>query len=239
MTAETAVRELDAELRRNGSRRRAVGAKAYLKSPLRFYGVTSPDLVAIVRAFDRRHTPLEREHWIPVARALWRRPVHELRSAAIVLAERHRGELNAGDMPLLESWLRASRTWAYVDWICTRLVAPLVERDPALLATIERWAEDDDFWIRRSALLSLLPAMRRGAGEFALFERLAEPMLDEREFFIRKAIGWVLRDVSHRRPSIVAAFVRRHAVRLSGVTWREAQKYLAPRDRAAVERARN
>jgi 3-methyladenine DNA glycosylase AlkD len=111
----------------------------------------------------------------------------------------------------------------------TRILAPLVEREPALRATIKRWARDDDFWIRRSALLSLLPALRRGEGDFALFERLAEPMLDEREFFIRKAIGWVLREVSKRRPALVADFVRRYGPRLSGVTRREAVKYLPSR----------
>ena len=66
-------------------------------------------------------------------------------------------------------------------------------------------------------MLSLLPALRRGEGDFALFERFAVPMLDETEFFIQKAIGWILRDVSHRRPALTAAFARRHAAQL---VWR-------------------
>ena len=127
---------------------------------------------------------------------------------------------------------------AYVDWLCSRVIAPIVEREPAQKRVLVRWARDPDFWIRRSALLSLLPALRRGDGDFALFERLAAPMLGETEFFIRKAIGWVLRDVSHRRPGLTAAFARRHAARMSTVTWREAAKYIPAADRAAIEAKR-
>ena len=182
---------------------------------------------------------MSRVRRLALVRALWKTRNHELRSAGIYLLERHQGDLGGRDMALLETLLRASGSWAYVDWLCTRVVAPLVEREPALNRTLARWARDRDFWIRRSALLSLLPALRRGDGDFALFERLAVPMLGGTEFFIRKAIGWVLRDVSHRRPALTAAFARRHAAQLSGVTWREARKYIPRADRDAVESIRN
>jgi 3-methyladenine DNA glycosylase AlkD len=71
-----------------------------------------------------------------------------------------------------------------------------------------------------------LDALRRGGGDFPLFARLAEGMIEEREFFIRKAIGWVLREVSKKRPALVAAFLRDHGARASGLTVREASKYL-------------
>ena len=175
---------------------------------------------------------------LALVRALWETPNFELRAAGISLLERHQEELRARDMPLLEQVLRASRTWAYVDWLCAKVVAPMVEREPALTRVLQRWARDPDFWIRRSALLSLLPAMRRGEGNFPLFDRLAVPMLGETEFFIRKAIGWILRDVSKRRPELTVAFVRRHAAHLSAVTWREASKYIPAADRAFVDARR-
>lgn len=232
------MRALDTEFRKWGSVRRAEGSRAYLKSDLQFHGVTSADLTRIVVAFDAARPEMPTAQRLALVRALWKTPTHELRSAGIALLARHQDELRAKDMPLLEQLLRASRSWAYVDWLCTRVVAPLVEREPALKRELRRWARDPDFWIRRSALLALLPALRRGEGDFALFERLAVPMLGETEFFVRKAVGWVLRDVSHRRPALTAAFVRRHAARLSGVTWREASKYMAPADRAAAEAVR-
>jgi 3-methyladenine DNA glycosylase AlkD len=181
---------------------------------------------------------MSRARRLALVRALWKTNNHELRSAGIYLLERHETELGGGDMALLEALLRASRSWAYVDWLCTRVVAPIVEREPAQKRILRRWARDPDFWIRRSALLSLLPALRRGDGDFAFFERLAVPMLGETEFFICKAIGWILRDVSHRRPALTAAFARRYAASLSTVTWREASKYVPAADRAAVEAKR-
>ena len=86
-------------------------------------------------------------------------------------------------------------------------MGPLVERYPELTGVLDRWAADPDFWIRRSALLSLLLPLRRGAGDFERFSRYADQMLDEREFFIRKAIGWVLRETAKQRPALVAAWL--------------------------------
>ena len=80
--------------------------------------------------------------------------------------------------------------------------------------------------MRRTALLAQLRALRHGGGDFALFAEIAAPMLEEREFFIRKAIGWVLREVSKKRPELVRDFLAEHGARASGLTRREASKYL-------------
>jgi 3-methyladenine DNA glycosylase AlkD len=111
----------------------------------------------------------------------------------------------------------------------------LVERFPELLVTLDRWATDEDFWIRRSALLSLLVPLRRG--ELAHFERFAgyaDAMLAEREFFIRKAIGWVLRETGKRQPDVVATWLAPRAGRVSGVTMREAVRWLPASQREAL-----
>jgi 3-methyladenine DNA glycosylase AlkD len=77
-------------------------------------------------------------------------------------------------------------------------------------------------------LLSLLIPLRRGTGDWERFVRLAEPMLAEREFFIRKALGWVLRETGKRRPELVAEWLRPRAARVSRLTLREAIKPLPP-----------
>jgi 3-methyladenine DNA glycosylase AlkD len=100
--------------------------------------------------------------------------------------------------------------------------------------TLDRWASDDDFWIRRSSILALLRPLRRGEGDFGRFARYADGMLEETEFFIRKAIGWVLRETSKKRPELVSAWLRPRAARASGVTVREAVKYLPAPDRDAI-----
>ena len=86
-------------------------------------------------------------------------------------------------------------------------------------------------------MLCLLPALRRGGGDFDRFAGYADAMLDEREFFIRKAIGWVLREVSKKRPALVAEWLGPRTARASGVTFREAVKYLDPSDRERLTAA--
>src|SRR5260370_24692425 len=107
----------------------------------------------------------------------------------------------------------------------------LTAGNPGLTAPRERWAADDDFWLRRSAMLALLRPLRRGEGDFERFSRYADQMLEEKEFFIRKAIGWILRDTAKRRPELVAAWLAPRAHRASGVTVREAVKPLPPSTR--------
>jgi 3-methyladenine DNA glycosylase AlkD len=98
-------------------------------------------------------------------------------------------------------------------------------------------ASDEDFWVRRSALLALLVPLRRGEGDFARFGRYAEAMLEEHEFFVRKAIGWVLRDTATKRPDLVYAWLEPRAGRASSVTVREAVKHLSDeREKIAAAR---
>ena len=83
-------------------------------------------------------------------------------------------------------------------------------------------------------MLALLRPLRRGEGDFQRFARYADRMLEEREFFIRKSIGWVLRETGKRQPDTVYAWLLPRAARASGVTVREAVKYLSSAQRAAV-----
>ncbi len=220
------VAEIESLLRPLGSRERAAGAKAYLKSDLDFLGVTTPDLRRAAKEWLRGRPPLGRAALRRLAAALWEAPVHELHSFAIEILLARREVLESADMKLLEGFLRRSRTWASVDVIAIHLVGPLVEADRKLSARLDRWVHDRDFWIRRSALLALLLPLRRGRGDWSRFVRYADTLLDETEFFIRKAIGWVLREVAKQHPDRVRAFLAERQGRVSGITMREAVKYL-------------
>lgn len=224
------VAEITALLRPLGSRERAVGAKAYLKSDLDFLGVTTPDLRRAARGWLKRRPPLDRTGLRRLTAALWDTPVHELRAFAIEVLLARRDLLESADVDLLESFLRRSRTWAYVDVIAIHLVGPLVAADRKLNARLDRWVRDRDFWIRRSAVLALLLPLRGGGGDWSRFVRYADTLLEETEFFIRKALGWVLREVAKKHPGRVRAFLEERAGRVSGVTMREAVKYLPARD---------
>jgi 3-methyladenine DNA glycosylase AlkD len=226
------VEELERELRAVGDDERAVGAKAYLKSDLEFIGVAAKPLRAVARAFLTDHPDIDRAQLIDLVPALWQEPVFELRAVAVALLERRTDDLIFDDLGLVDKLLRRSHTWALVDWLCTKVAAPLVESDPSAARTIlERWSSDEDFWLRRASMLAQLPALRAGGGDFELFASFASRMVVEKEFFIRKAIGWVLRDVSKKRPDLSFEFLSDHIQRVSGLTLREGSKYLPAEQR--------
>jgi 3-methyladenine DNA glycosylase AlkD len=220
-----------------GTPERAEQERAYLKSNLTFLGATMPATHQQARAFLREHPDLDRPALLALVDELWTRDVSELRMFAIELLERRNGVLLPADAAVLERLLRTSYTWAYVDSLAASVVGPLVERNPGLGGVLDRWAEDEDFWLRRSALLALLLPLRRGGGDLDRFLRYADAMLDEREFFIRKAIGWVLREVSRTRPEVVVDWLTPRVNRVSGVTLREAVRHLPAADRDGLMRA--
>ena len=242
MTRHALAREagaIEARLAPLGTIRRAAGAKAYLKSPLRFLGNDTPALRREVRGWRAGHPDWNIDAVCGLTEAVWRRRVFELRIFALELLVARSGELEPRHLDLLERLLRNSGTWALVDVIAPRLIGPLLTRHPrAAGRVLDRWARDEDFWMRRAALLALLLPMRRGDGDWQRFERYADPLLDDREFFIRKAIGWLLREAAARQPGSVVAFLTPRLDRFSGVTWREATRKLPARDRLRLDAAR-
>jgi 3-methyladenine DNA glycosylase AlkD len=227
-----AARRIDARLREVGTEKRALGEKAYLKSDLDFYGVT----VRVGRAIALEEwREVERDHGdlIEAVNWLWATGVHESRMAAVEILVLATDMLERSDVALLERLLRESKTWALVDGLAATVVGGVDDRI-GIGETLEGWARDDDFWIRRSALLAHLKGLRSGDGDVDRFLRFSDAMLEEKEFFIRKAIGWGLRELGKARPDLVAAWVAPRTHRASGVTMREAVKRLDPDEAARL-----
>ena len=238
---------IERTLRAEGEPRRGAGQRAdrekHVPNPpgpglgLEYLGATVPQVRRATRAALKAHPGLGRAELVALAGALWGRGVYDLRLAAVEALTFRNKLLEAADVDAIEPFAREARTWALIDPLSISVLAPIVERRPELAATLDRWAADGDFWVRRTAMLCLLPALRRGGGDFARFAGYADAMLEEREFFIRKAIGWVLREVSKKRPALVAEWLEPRAGRCSGVTFREAVKYLPPGDRERLTAA--
>jgi len=251
-SAATLAEAIDRDLRERGGADRAEKEKAYLKSELCHYGVSVPETRTVVRE-ALRGQGLSHDEIIELAQRLWAppraatdspkatkdsTPVHDRRAAAAMALIQSQDLLDAGDADAIERLLREAKTWALVDPLAGDLVGPLSEKDAGFDPVLERWSRDDDLWIRRSALLAHLVPLRQGRGNFDRFSRFADAMLEEKEFFIRKAIGWVLRDASRLRPDLVFEWILPRAHRASGVTIREAVRRLAPEQRDAVLAAR-
>jgi 3-methyladenine DNA glycosylase AlkD len=227
---------IERQLREAGSPTRAASEQNYLKSKLEFTGTTVPQTRAIVRGWRLDHAGLTRQRLTQVAAALWDAPVYECQLAAVLLLTDRRALLQAGDTALVERMLRSAGTWALVDGLAADVMGSLVARFPdELHPTLDQWAADANFWLRRSALLALLVPLRRGdPANFERFAGYADAMLGEQEFFIRKAIGWVLRETGKRQPGLVTDWLAPRAHRVSGVTMREAVKWLPASQRDAL-----
>ncbi len=221
--------QIRARLEPLGTEERAVNEKRYLKSELDFLGVKVPLVRKQAKAWLKEHGEVERADLIALTEELWDRRVHELRSFATDLSIFALDQWTKSDLPRFERWLREARTWAHVDHISVRLIGGMLQREPEIAKSLDRWARDEDFWIRRAAMLTLLLELRTGSGDWQRFAGYADSMLEEREFFIRKAIGWILREVSKKRPELTYRFVRERIDRISGLTLREAIRHLEPK----------
>jgi 3-methyladenine DNA glycosylase AlkD len=225
---------LEGDLRAAGRPDRAIQEKRYLKSDLEFAGTTVWQTRSVAKAFTREHPGIGHDDLIQLVATLWDAPLFERRQAAVFLLDLGADLLSPADLPLIERLVRESKTWALVDGLATDVVSYMHARRPDEVAPVlDRWAGDDDFWLRRTSLLAELRPLRSGA-DLEPFLRRADAMLEEKEFFIRKAIGWVLREVGKRRPDDVADWLAPRTHRASGVTMREAVRYLPAADSARL-----
>jgi 3-methyladenine DNA glycosylase AlkD len=229
-----AIAQLKGDCEAQASRTRAVHEQKYLKSDLTFIGVTQPMIRKTARAFVRQHAGLDRSGLRALVEGLWKTRIHELRSVAIGILELRVDLLIKVDSAWLIDLVDRANTWAHVDWLAVKVVGALLVREPALAPQLDRWVKHQNFWVRRTALLALHDPLLAGRGDFDHFARLAAGLLHEREFFIRKAIGWVLRSTAKRTPARTAAFVAAHAPAMSGLTFREATRALPAADQARL-----
>lgn len=230
MDADRAADDIEQQLRAHENPERATKERAYLKSTLEHIGVTVPLTRKIVRAT----APTTRADILGISLALWKKPVYERRLSTVELLAYRTAVLQPNDLMFIEALLRQAKTWALVDHLAESVVGDIVQRNPDAAGVLDRWAGDADFWIRRSALLALLGPIRKGSGDLDRFSRYADGMLDEREFFIRKAIGWVLREIGKQRPEWVADWLAERPGRVAPLAVREAVKYLSPAQRSRI-----
>lgn len=222
------------ELRALVTPERARNEKAYLKSDLDHLGVRVPDVRRVTLKLTRTQLPRELEPTLEFTDELWATRVHELRLAAVEMLIDRADLLDAGHLPYLERLAREARTWALIDGLAPGVVGHLLVGDEGVERTLSRWAADPDFWVRRTAVLAYLRAVPSGAVAFARFAALADPLLEDKEFFVRKALGWVLREHGKKAPAEVFGWLMPRRHRAAGLTLREAAKYLGEERRSAL-----
>ncbi len=216
---------------------RAAGQQRYMKSAMPYFGLTSPQLKAALSPLlrDPGLAMHSRDEWAATVEQLWSTATHrEQRYAAIALA-RHRAYrkwVDSDAMPLWERLIRQGAWWDVVDDIATHLVRDTLLAAPRVEGLRMRdWSGSDSLWVRRASIISQVGAGARLVQN--LLADVVEPNLEDRDFFIRKAIGWALRDHARHDPDWVRGFVTDHPD-LSGLSRREALKHLGPSAPAAA-----
>ena len=215
-----------------GDPARAPQMQRYMKSLMPFRGVSAVPLRALCREVLDHHRLPDRPTWLATLLALWdEASFREERYAALALA-RHRyyRPFQAPDLLDIHQYLvRTGAWWDYVDVVASQLVAPLLRSGHNDVAPVMRsWSEHDDLWVRRTAVLSQLGSKARTDTDLLehVLSRNLEGSRHGGEFFVRKAVGWALREYARTDPDWVRDFVRRHDAALSGISRREALRHL-------------
>lgn len=219
------TRFLAEELAKLADPRRAGDMAAYLKTDMPFYGVPNPEWKKVYREMRRRFPISSRAGYVAAVKALWAQPHREEKYCAIRLAADHRHYVTIGSVPLYRRMIEEGAWWDFVDDIAIRLIGMVLLDDrERMCPQLDRWIDDPHMWIRRAAIISQIKHKDR-TDQDQLFTYCLRRS-GEKEFFIRKAIGWALREYARTEPDRVLEFALKHRDRLSGLSFREATKHL-------------
>lgn len=219
------VGDLRAALAARADPARAAGTQAYLKTTMPMFGVPRPEQQQIFRRWKDRPPP-DREAWERAVLAAWAGPERELKYAAVAIVRGWRGRfLDLDVVPLLVELVRDGAWWDLVDELAVHAVGTVVARHRAEMRPIlERWIDDPDVWVRRTAILAQVAHGERT--DAALLFAFCARQAPEKSFWVRKAIGWALRSYARVDPDAVRAFLAAEGTALSGLSRREASKHL-------------
>jgi 3-methyladenine DNA glycosylase AlkD len=218
---DSAQARLIQALRARGEAKRAEWEKAYQKSRWEHWGVALPGMDAAIREMvgDLAH-----DEALELCRRLWREPVWDLKIVAGRIVARKEIEPDDKLWAFVTERLADLDGWAVADNLAMAGSRCLVA-EPGRLDAVEAWIESPHLWTRRAALVFTLPWTKEKRDPERMLGWAAR-LAEDRQWFIQKAVGWWLRELSKRDPKRVVRFLKEHDGRLTGVARREAAKYL-------------
>jgi 3-methyladenine DNA glycosylase AlkD len=226
MTPKQFVNAVEHALMPLADETKAEGMKAYLLNQFEFLGLPAPVRRQAVKDIGKVQWP-SADDVLAVAELLWQKPQREYRYTAVDLLRKQSALLSVNDLPALQTLLLRDPWWETVDGlsaVIADIMHAAVLQQPNAAVAMDVWLKHPSHWVRRSAMLHQL-GWRLDTDTTRLFG-YAQQLSDEKEFFIRKAIGWALRDYARWNPEAVTDFVVQHRHTLSGLTVREAAKHL-------------
>ena len=198
---------LQTEFERHANPKLAAGQKAYMKNHFEFYGISAPKRKEIQKPFlQKQHLPPKRD-LEKLVRKLWSLPQRENQMFAQELVQRYSKQFEKKDMEIMEYMVTHKSWWDTVDFIASNLMGPYFVLYPGLRKKyVRQWLSSKNMWLQRSALLFQLKYKNQLDKELLGFA--VNQLLGSKEFFINKAIGWILRQYSKSNPDWVRTFVR-------------------------------
>jgi 3-methyladenine DNA glycosylase AlkD len=204
---------------------RAAGAKAYMRGQFDCLGISTPERRAAIAPMVRAFGPASPEELREAAVGLWAMREREYQYVAADLLARYQSALSFDDLGWLLELAQQKSWWDTVDCI-VKVVGKIVRRSGVKgVRAMDRGIRDTNFWVRRIAMLHQLGW--RGDTDTERLFRYAEFLAPEKEFFVRKAIGWALRDYAWHDWRAVEKFLKSKSAPFSGLTVREASKNFA------------
>ncbi|HEY7226453.1 MAG TPA: DNA alkylation repair protein [Micromonosporaceae bacterium] len=222
--ADTILARLDETYPSAADPARAAGAARYMRDQFGFLGLTAPQQTRLARTVLAGLAAPTEPDLVAVARGCWQRPEREYQYFACTYLRRHVALASPRLLPTVRDLITTKSWWDTVDTLAAHTVGPLVARYPELVSTMDDWAVDENLWLVRTAILHQLTYGRRTDAD-RLF-RYCLRQAGHRDFFIRKAIGWALRQYARTDPVAVRSFVEEHSSLLAPLSVREAVRHL-------------
>ncbi|MFF4253518.1 DNA alkylation repair protein [Streptomyces sp. NPDC001663] len=220
--ADTVLERLTATYAAAADPERAAPMQAYMKDVAPFLGLTTPVRRALSRTVVEGLPRPDEADCTAIALRCWQLPEREYHYFAVDYLRRHARACSSGFLPVARHLVTTVSWWDTVDALAAHTVGALVAADPKLTADMDLWIVDDDLWVARTALLHQLRYKERTDTE-----RLFSYCLHQSghpDFFVRKAIGWCLREYAKTDPEAVRAFLARERGRFAPLSVREALK---------------
>ena len=195
-----------------------------MRDQFEYLGIKSPIRREALKVFLSEHGLPDERQLHPITRALWKLPFREFKYNALDMLVRFK-RLDLKLLPMLE-WMTVTESWwDTVDHISDNLIGRkiLIHHPDLMRPKAEEWIASDNLWLQRTAIIFQMQ-FRERLDEKLLFDMILR-RIDETDFFIRKAIGWALREHAKLHPERVKAFVSKHGKMLSGLSKREALKH--------------
>jgi 3-methyladenine DNA glycosylase AlkD len=193
---------LKRQLKKLSNKQFAEDIKRYIKSPYEFYGIRVPEIRILAKRLHEEHSLKE---FYNIFNKLWKSGYHEEMSLALYTLQLYEKDFDLITFQFLKPKIKDIKSWDQIDAISTSIIGKILLKYPEFEREILKLSKSKDFWARRLAIISTLPRIKKG--DIKLTMKLAEKYIKDKEPYIQKATGWMLREAGKQKPDIVRRFI--------------------------------